>query len=725
MGQSPSRLIALILFFTWSVYAAPPPKSPVGINGKLSVVGTHLVNQYGQPIQLRGVSGHGYQWNSKCYTDNAIRELAQSWQGDVFRIVVYLTEGSGDQASYLVNGCNQTDWENNFIDKMVNACETYGIYAIIDWHITKPGDPNNSIYMNAAKEFFQRVSSKYKDNKNVLYEICNEPSETLEGDWLTKDITTWEKCKTYAKAIIPEIRKNDSKAIVLVGTPSWSTLDISRFYETPSDAKWQQIRDNPLDFENIMYVFHFYADHHKYIYQFLANASNELPLFCTEWSDAGPFQYSNHNQAEGQKWVDWMYAKKISWCYFSYANGNAYPQNMFNDRACDNNQMGPNAGALTESGRNVKDWINTPPKNFPVKDSLRIETWFPTGTISLPTTTLRVETGTNATVRYSTSNVTYKQMTNEMAGSGTKVHTVALSNLKDRDTLKYYVCAATATDTLKTNQLIKFVVMLPHPECIDNFEGSELKSNYMGSWGTTGSISLESKTSGYNSSKCAYVKLNGSGQLVLKAKDESKRADLSKVTSISFAYKSTSECIFRLECNPMDHSKHFYHWVKLPASADWKWDTIVNADYQEAEGRDRDYPLDLSVLDRMTWNFNSNGHFYLDSLTFNGIFPNFNYVAPIVGINRSTPATVQGQTKAYQIGDALFLQYALSTPCMLTATLYDIQGKYITTLAKTQRQRGTFAERIKLPAIATEGLYVVKFNTESGLSPVRITTMKR
>jgi hypothetical protein len=62
---------------------------------------------------------------------------------------------------------------------------------------------------------------------------------------------------------------------------------------------------------------------------------------------------------------------------------------------------------------------------------------------------------------------------------------------------------------------------------------------------------------------------------------------------------------------------------------------------------------------------------------------------------------------------------------MMTATLFDIQGKYITTIAKTQRQQGNFSERIKLPAMATEGLYVVKFNPESGLSPVRIITMKR
>jgi aryl-phospho-beta-D-glucosidase BglC (GH1 family) len=712
------RALVLLTGLTAVSLAQSPAQSPVGINGKLSVEGLHLVNQYHQPIQLRGVSGHGAQWLMQCYTDNAVKALAESWKGDVFRIVLYIHEGG-----YLDS--QNKDYWINYIDRMVTACEKYGLYAIIDWHVTKPGDPN--IDINAAKDFWQTISQKYGGKKHVLYDIVNEPSEANQNDdWLNKTITTWEKVKAYADIIIPIIRNNDPSNVILVGTPSWSTLDISRFSEIPSDAKWQKIRDNPLTYTNFMYVFHFYGDHHKYIYQFLTKAADELPVFCSEWNDAGPFQYSNHNKAEGQKWVDWMYAKKISWCYFAFAQGNAYPQNTFNDGACDQN-MGVN-GALTEAGKNLKDYINTPPKFFPVKDSLYIVTWAPTGTISLPTTTLRVETLVNATVRYSTSNVPYSQMTDEMSGSGTKVHTVALSNLKDRDTCKYYVCAANGSDTLKTNQLISFVVMLPHPECIDGFENTTVTSNSMGPWSVSGAISpLESKTPGYNSAKCAHVTLNGgNAQIILKAKDANRKADLSQVTSISFAYKSSSECTFRVECNPMDPNSP-YHWIKLPASTDWKWDTLTWPEYQNPVGANRDWPLDLSLIKQITWNFSgsTSGEFWLDSLTFNGIFPDFKYVPPVVDCQRLIRATVQGHSKAYQIADALFLQYALSTPCMMTATLFDIQGKYITTIAKTQRQQGNFSERIKLPAMATEGLYVVKFNPESGLSPVRIITMKR
>ena len=151
MRQSPNNLIALIVFFTWSVYAVPP-QSPVGINGKLSVEGLHLVNKYKQPIQLRGVSGHGAQWLMQCYTDNAVKQLAESWKGDVFRIVLYLSEGG------YFDSQNKEYWVN-FIDKMVTACEKYGLYAMIDWHVTKPGDPN--VKIDAAKDFWETISKKY------------------------------------------------------------------------------------------------------------------------------------------------------------------------------------------------------------------------------------------------------------------------------------------------------------------------------------------------------------------------------------------------------------------------------------------------------------------------------------------------------------------------------------------------------------------------------------
>ncbi len=127
--------------------------------------------------------------------------------------------------------------------------------------------------------------------------------------------------------------------------------------------------------------------------------------------------------------------------------------------------------------------------------------------------------------------------------------------------------------------------MLPHPECIDEFENATVTSNCMGPWSVNGSVSqLESQTPGYNSSRCAHVTLNGgNAQIILKAKDSNRKSDLSHVISISFAYKSSSECTFRVETNPMDPNSP-YHWVNLPAPTDWKWHTITWPEFQNPVG---------------------------------------------------------------------------------------------------------------------------------------------
>lgn len=46
----------------------------------------------------------------------------------------------------------------------------------------------------------------------MIYEICNEPNNG----------TSWKEIKSYARSVISTIRKNDKKAVIVVGTPTWS-----------------------------------------------------------------------------------------------------------------------------------------------------------------------------------------------------------------------------------------------------------------------------------------------------------------------------------------------------------------------------------------------------------------------------------------------------------------------------------------------------------------------
>lgn len=85
-----------------------------------------------------------------------------------------------------------------------------GLYVIVDWHILSDGKSQTN--QNRAISFFARTAKKYKNNTNVIYEICNEPNGG----------TSWKTIRTYAGKVIRTIRKYDKNAVILVGTPNWS-----------------------------------------------------------------------------------------------------------------------------------------------------------------------------------------------------------------------------------------------------------------------------------------------------------------------------------------------------------------------------------------------------------------------------------------------------------------------------------------------------------------------
>jgi endoglucanase len=62
-------------------------------HGKLQVVGTHLCDSSGKPVQLRGMSTMGLQWTGGIVNDAAFAALAKDWKADVVRLAMYVGEG--------------------------------------------------------------------------------------------------------------------------------------------------------------------------------------------------------------------------------------------------------------------------------------------------------------------------------------------------------------------------------------------------------------------------------------------------------------------------------------------------------------------------------------------------------------------------------------------------------------------------------------------------------
>ncbi|GIF94592.1 cellulase family glycosylhydrolase [Catellatospora chokoriensis] len=270
------------------------PGTPVAANGQLRVCGRQLCNKNGKAIQLRGMSTHGIQWYANCATAGSLDVLAQEWTADVLRISMYIQEDG-----YETDPRRFTDLVHNYIE----LATARGMYAIVDWHMLDPGDPNYNL--DRAKTFFAEIAQRHANKVNVLYEIANEPNEV-----------SWSAIKSYADQVIPVIRQRDPEAVVLVGTPDWSSLSVS------GDGNGvATITANPVTAGNLMYVFHFYAaSHGNAYYNTFAQAVDTLPMFVTEFGTQqatgdGPNDFTN-----AQRYLDLMAAKKVSWTNWNFSD---------------------------------------------------------------------------------------------------------------------------------------------------------------------------------------------------------------------------------------------------------------------------------------------------------------------------------------------------------------------------------------------------------------------
>lgn len=254
--------------------------------GKLQVLGTHLCDSAGQPIQLRGMSTMGLQWHGGIVNDAAFAALAKDWKADVVRLAMYVGEGGYASHPEL----KQLVW--NGVDLAVK----HGLYVIIDWHVLTPGNPTHAVY-KGAQAFFDEVSKKYAGVPNVLYEIMNEPNGEL----------SWgEDLKPYAQKMVDTIRANDPDNVVLIGSGTWSQ-DVNVAAADPVKGK------------NLMYTFHFYAGSHGQELRAKVQAALDAgaAVFCSEWGTTNHTGAGKLYLPEAETWLAFLDQHRISWVNWS------------------------------------------------------------------------------------------------------------------------------------------------------------------------------------------------------------------------------------------------------------------------------------------------------------------------------------------------------------------------------------------------------------------------
>ena len=278
---------------------------------QLQVIGTHLSNEKGDAVVLRGMSLGWHNWWPKFYNRKTVKWLKKDWKINIIRAAMGV---DADENSYLKNRKSSI----KTIEKVIDAAIENDMYVIVDWH-------SHNIYLNEAKEFFDYISKKYGHHPNIIYEIFNEP-----------DDETWPEIKAYAEEVIQTIRKNDADNIILIGTPRW-------------DQEVQIAAENPiLNHKNLMYTLHFYASTHGQELRDKGDIAlaKGLPIFVSE---SGGMEASGDGRLNVEEWgyyVDWMEKNKLSWVAWSVSD---------KDETC--SVLKPNTKATGKwKEKDLKDW---------------------------------------------------------------------------------------------------------------------------------------------------------------------------------------------------------------------------------------------------------------------------------------------------------------------------------------------------------------------------------
>lgn len=299
--------------------------TPLDRWGRLKVEKLQLTSEQGQAVQLRGVSSYniaGFDW---IFNDANLKELRDDWKADVVRLAMYTDP--------IVAGYLSNPRLEETMNKLVASITKAGLYVIIDWHILADGDP--STHTKEAVEFFGRMAARWKDNKGVILEICNEPNGP--------GVTWNDRIKPYAETVLAAIRAADPTRVILVGTPTWSQ-DVD------------EASKNPLADSQVLYVFHWYAGSHgAELRAKVAQAAKTVALFCSEWGATDNTGNGEVYPDKTNQWFQFLDGRRISSCNWSLSNVREGASAL--KPKYDGGPMGP---LLTPSGKIVYDYLRSP-----------------------------------------------------------------------------------------------------------------------------------------------------------------------------------------------------------------------------------------------------------------------------------------------------------------------------------------------------------------------------
>jgi endoglucanase len=279
-------LLLIAVLCSFPVLAADQAPRFADLHGRLSVKGTQLVDAKGEPIVLRGMSFGWHNWWPQYWNEDVVRWMRDDWNCTVLRAAMGVEPNDGFLA--------RPEASKALVKTVVDACIKDGLYVIIDWH-----DHAAERHLEQAKAFFAEMAQTYGRYPNVIYEIYNEPLAV-----------PWDTVKSYSEQVIAAIREKDPNNVILVGCPHW-------------DQDIHSVASGPIQgVTNVMYTVHFYAATHKESLRKRSDGALEkgVPIFVSEYGGCNSAGNGALDMDQWKAWVDWMEARKISWCCWSIAD---------------------------------------------------------------------------------------------------------------------------------------------------------------------------------------------------------------------------------------------------------------------------------------------------------------------------------------------------------------------------------------------------------------------
>ena len=270
-----------------------PFVKPVQKHGQLAVEENQVVNERGEPAQLRGVSSQWLNWEMTYSTNrDNMQFMRDSWGLQVFRIANGIEESNG----YLLDPVKRMQVVKTIIESAI----ALDVYVIVDFHT------HELEHLNVAKEFFAEIAAEYGDKPHVIYEPFNEPiGPSNSGATPNAELEFWQdELKPYHEEIVSTIREYDPDNLIILGTPRWSqAVDVAA--------------NDPVTGDNLAYTLHFYSCTHQ---QWLRDKAQKAldagaALFVTEWAtthaDGGTSNNPGVCIGAADVWHEWLDERHI------------------------------------------------------------------------------------------------------------------------------------------------------------------------------------------------------------------------------------------------------------------------------------------------------------------------------------------------------------------------------------------------------------------------------